>query len=87
MKKVRLIGFKKSLNSEEYRRLLEVTGGLESPYYAGEDALETLEEINNLDIKVTTDLGRQRGYIISKEEARRLRYQEISEKIARDRGF
>jgi hypothetical protein len=90
MKKVTLRGFEKCQNSEEYYRLLEVAG--EGPYALGEDLPNTLEEtlqmeeLERLDRKVSSDLGKLRGYTISPEEARRKRLIEIGEKIARDRG-
>ena len=88
MQKVKLRGYKKGQNSEEFYRLQEVTGGIDGPYSLGEDLHNTMDdalrtdELERLDEKVAESLGRQRGYIISPEEARRIRLRKVNEKIA-----
>ena len=79
MGKIKLKGFEKSQNTEEYNRLLKVTGGPESPYSLEEQPINQ-EAQKDLRQRSVEKLGIKRGYY---GEQRRL---EVGEKIARDRG-
>jgi hypothetical protein len=81
MHKIRLKGFKKSQNNEDYVGLLKATGGQESPYALPEQTPSVIEEVKmeNLDSKVAGDFGRDREYY------RQVRKQDVHEKIAKQR--
>jgi hypothetical protein len=86
MKRIRLKVFEKSQNTEEYTRMLKVTGEQEGTYALPEQASAGIKAVTNevrmedLDHKVADDLRRSREYY------RQERLQQVHEEIARRRG-
>lgn len=85
MKKVKLKGYEKSQNTEDYNKLVEATGGIDSPHYLEEKNPLTIEEelkLAEIESNVIRDISIKRGYTTPREE----RLCQVGEKIARRRG-